>query len=431
MKISELLNRDIRCICGRTHRCDMKNVIIGEHALADLPDLLSDKKGILLVADKNTYAVCGENVRAVLKEKIRAVCIFKEGGHLVPNENAVKTVRENMDEETDFILGIGSGVINDICKYVSYNAGIRSGIVATAPSMDGYASSGAAMIFNGMKVTFTTHAPELFLGDTEVLSTAPTEMIASGYADIIGKYSALCDWKLAALIENEPFCPYIYDIVKAGTDEVRSLAARLMQKDRAAIGRLTEILVLIGICLTLNGSTRPGSGSEHHLSHYFEITGLLYKQPYFLHGIDVGYATVVTAAMREKIRKISHPAFFPVGEEQRNAAYETIYGPIKNEVADLQERAGRYAQDPVALYSDKWDKVLEILAEAPVATEIMQMLLNVRFDMGAFPAQYGKEKIENGILYGKDLKDRYSVLWLYYALFAGRKGESVYNEIQF
>ena len=41
----------------------------------------------------------------------------------------------------------------------------------------------------------------------------------------------------------------------------------------------------------------------------------------------------------------------------------------------------------------------------------------VGFDLKMFDELYGKEKIGHAIAFGKDLKDRYSVLWLYYDLF--------------
>ena len=65
---------------------------------------------------------------------------------------------------TDLIVGVGSGVIQDLCKYVNFRHNLPYHIVATAPSMDGYASVGAAMIWKNMKVTFTCHAPEVITG---------------------------------------------------------------------------------------------------------------------------------------------------------------------------------------------------------------------------------------------------------------------------
>ncbi len=419
MKLSDIINHDLVCACGRTHRCDIKAVRIGAGVLNELP-ALTDAKHILLISDQNTDALCADRVRALLGDRILAHQLFETGAELlVPDEATVKAVEAKMTDEVDFILGIGSGVINDVCKYVSFAHRITCGIIATAPSMDGFASSGAAMIFDGMKVTFTTHAPDLILGDTDILCTAPADMIAAGFADIIGKYSALNDWKLSHLINGEYLCPFVYDLVLDKTNEVRALAPALMRREPAAIGTLTEILVMIGVCLTLLSTTRPGSGSEHHLSHYFEITGLILDRPYFLHGTDVGYSTVVTAAMRERIRAIKAPKFHTVSTETRLAAYERIYRQCAGEVAALQDRAGRYDKDITPVYAEKWQEVLAILNECPTAAEIEDMLLSVGFDLAAFENMYGADRIANGKLWGKDLKDRYSVLWLYFDLFGG------------
>ena len=109
------------------------------------------------------------------------------------------------------IVAGGSGVINDICKIVANVSNKYYVIVGTAPSMDGYASDGAAMILGGMKETVKAGLPRAIIADTEVLKDAPMEMIKAGYGDIIGKFSALCDWKLATAVNGEYFCQYIYD----------------------------------------------------------------------------------------------------------------------------------------------------------------------------------------------------------------------------
>ncbi len=413
MEVSKLINHDLHCSCGRVHRCDIPQLRIGKGALEFLPEMTAEYKHILLVADKNTYALCGERVKRLLGETVESTCIFTDEGLVVPDKPTTDIAAGYLTERTDFVLGIGSGVINDICKYVSYTHNLNCGIVGTAPSMDGYASSGAAMIFDGMKITFTMHAPKLILGDTEILKDAPMEMIRAGYADIIGKYSALCDWKLSKLVNDEYLCPEVYAIVKESTDEVRSLAAALVARDEAAIGRLMEILVLVGVCLTLLNTTRPGSGSEHHLSHFFEITGLIDDKPYFVHGIDVGYSTVVTAGLRETVRKIKTPVFRSIPDEERAEEYKRVYKSEWKSVWNLQAEARRYEQDAAALYAGKWEDVAAILNECPTAVEITEMLTDVGFVMEDFEAMYGKEKITDGTLWGKDLKNRYSVLWLY------------------
>ena len=421
MELFDLINRDLVCACGRTHRCDIEHPLIGVGALERLPEAMEGYRRVLLVADTNTYPLCGDRVRALLGDKLEGTCLFETEDVLVPDEESIAAIEKMIGGETDFILGIGSGVINDLCKFTSFHHGLKCGIIASAPSMDGFASSGAAMILKGMKVTETTHAPALILGDTDLLCQAPEEMIRSGYADIIGKYSALCDWKLSALVNGEYLCPMVYDLVLEKTDRIRALAADIRARRPEAIEELMKDLVLIGVCLTLLSTTRPGSGSEHHLSHYFEITGLLYDQPYFLHGTDVGYATIVTAKLRERLRAVETPCFADLSEETRERCYRRIYGSIWEEVRDLQREAGRYANPVNRVYEEKWEEIRGILGACPTGDEIAGMLTDCGFDLSLFEKQYGREKIRNGVWFAKDLKDRYSVLWLYDSMFCTEK----------
>lgn len=422
MEVKDLINRDIVCSCGRIHRCDINSLCIEEGALEKLPELLETRKNILLVADSNTYSICGERVHDLICEKIADVCVFDTDGKiLVPDEKSIDILDSHTTATTDLILGIGSGVINDLCKYVSFAHKISCGIIATAPSMDGYASSGAAMIIEGMKVTYTTHAPEIIIGDTDILKNAPMDMIRSGYGDIIGKYSSLNDWKLANLICGEYLCPYIYDIVLKTTDDIRDSVSDIVARDSVAIEKLMNALVLIGMTLTFVETTRPGSGSEHHLSHFFEIVGLIKNEKHFSHGTDVAYNTIVTAAVREKIRSLDEPVFCEESKTEREKAWEDIYGKIADEVKELQKESGMYARDMKPIYTEKWNEIRSILSECPTADECNSMMRAAGFSFSEYENLYGEEKIQNAVTYGKDLKNRYSVLWIFYTLFSGKK----------
>ncbi len=423
LDITSYCSREIHCSCGRTHYCPIEAVVVSAGALKRLPELIGAYGRVALVADENTYATCGDEVRALLGERLERRHIFRGEGRVVPDERAVAELEAVLSDGTDFILGIGSGVINDLCKFVSWKRGLDCGIVATAPSMDGYASSGAAMITAGMKVTYTTHPPRFILADVDVIRLAPIDMIRAGYGDIIGKYSALNDWKLSRLVTGEYFCREIHDLVMEATDHIRDTAERIVTRDPDAIEYLMNALILIGITLSLLGSTRPGSGSEHHLSHFFEIAGLLRDEPYFCHGVDVAYSTVVTAGMRERIAAIDAPTFCEETAESRQANWRRVYGRIAGEVAELQESAGFYARDMESVYREKWPEIRELMRACPSAAACREMLCRAGYDLGAFEAMYGAEKIRDAALYGKDLKNRYSVLWLYYALFSGRPAE--------
>ena len=70
---------------------------------------------------------------------------------------------------------------------------------------------------------------------------------------------------------------------------------------------------------------------------------------------------------------------------------------------------------------EKEEEIRCILDETPSAEDIIKMLDVVGLDMREFYDLYGAEKINNAVLYAKDLKDRYTVLWLYYDLFGGER----------
>lgn len=420
MDINKLLE-GINCDCGKTHTCDIKYVYIENNATKRLKEICKSYNNILLVADENTYSAAGEKTVTALTGKNITKVIFSGKEILVPNEEAIETVTQNL-KNTDLIVGIGSGVIQDLCKYVSFQNKIPYVIVATAPSMDGYASNGAAMITGGMKVTYPATLPLAIIADTEVLKNAPIDMIKAGYGDIIGKFSALNDWKLSHLINNEYFCEYIYNLTYNQIERTLKLANGILKRNEESIKTLMEALVIIGILMSFATSSRPASGSEHHLSHFFEITGIIHNTPYFPHGIDVAYSTVVTAEIREKIIKTKFPQkIYRHNETEYTEKMYSIYKQVANGCIELQEKIGNYKKNRLPVYLEKENEIKAILSEMPKANEIKDMLSLAELDINEFYSLYGKEKIENAVSYAKDLKDRYTVLWVNYDLFGGQE----------
>lgn len=414
MNINELL-MGIDCSCGRYHTCDIKYVYIEKGAIEKLEGICKDYHNVLIVADGNTYKAAGKPTETALSGKDIKKVIFSGSEILVPNEEAIATVTDNLGD-SDIIVGIGSGVIQDLCKYISHQSGTPYIIVATAPSMDGYASSGAAMITGGMKVTYASGLPMAIIADTAVLAQAPMDMLKAGFGDIVGKFSALNDWKLSKIVNGEYFCDYIYDITYNQIKTTLDLADGILKRDEKSIEALMKALVIIGIMMSFAGSSRPASGSEHHLSHFFEITGIIDNTEYFSHGIDVAFSTVITARLREKLLKAD---FGGTIHRLSDADYRTKMNDIYKKVAkgciELQEKIGNYKVER-NIYKTNEAQIKGILAEMPKACEIEKMLSQVELDISDFYSLYGEEKINNAILYAKDLKDRYSVLWLYYDL---------------
>ena len=190
------LNREFEnCDCGKEHKCPVKHIKIGRGVLGELCELCSGYSEILFVFDENTRRVCGERVVELLaSKKSREIVVSAPAGDVViPNEDAIAEIERELTDTTDLIVGVGSGVINDLCKYVSFMHDLPYFIVATAPSMDGYASNGAAMILSGMKVTVSTRPPLAIIGDTEILKDAPLD-IPSGAAHLLSLLVAAFIW---------------------------------------------------------------------------------------------------------------------------------------------------------------------------------------------------------------------------------------------
>ena len=416
MTINEML-QGIDCSCGRHHSCDIGYVFVENDAVSHLAQICADYQKILIVADENTYGVAGENTERYLQGKVADRQIFTGKTVLIPNEDAIEAVYAKM-EGIDLIVGIGSGVIQDLCKYVSFHKKVPYYVVATAPSMDGYASSGAAMITDGMKVTYSARVPDAIVADTAIIKDAPMDMIQAGYGDIIGKYSALNDWKLGAAVNGEFFCQYIYDLTMDMLEKVLPLAEKLLARDEEAVKTLMEALILVGVAMSFAGSSRPASGSEHHLSHYFEITGIVDGTPYLPHGIDVAYSTVITSRIREKVRNAAFPKVqFQLDKASYEAEMARTYKSVAQGCMDLQEKLGTYKQDRICVYNAKEAEIKTVLAEVPTGAQIEKILGHIGMDIQELYKTYGQEKIRDAVRYAKDLKDRYSVLWMYYDMF--------------
>ncbi len=419
MEINELIRGISGCECGRDHDCPIDSVVIGKGATSSLSGLTACYRGVLLVADTNTYSVCGDAVVSALGDKLKSTVIFERDGVLVPDEIAIGELTPHVTDDIELIIGIGSGVINDLCKIVSFNHSLPYFIVATAPSMDGYASRGSALILNGMKVTLNANVPRAIIADTDVLAAAPYPMIQAGFGDIIGKYSCLNDWRLSALVNGEYICRRVVNMTYDVLERTVSLADGIRERDGEAIGALMEALVAVGILMAYVGNSRPASGSEHHLSHYFEIVGIERGEEYLPHGIDVCFSALETAKLRESLLKINDISKFEYRFDK--AKYERdikrIYGSVAGEVISLQEKMGWYPIDRVSIYKEKWSEIRAILADCPKASDMLALCNKVGLEYGDFLVLYGQEKIDDALLYSKDLKDRYTVLWMWFDLF--------------
>lgn len=417
MNVQDLLQKDaFLCDCGREHHSDTKTLQVGDAAIYDrIPEMLGGIRRVLVISDGNTRPLCGEKVIAALAGAGITVdeAFFNQTDVLIPDEAAIAKAEACFCEGTGAVIGVGSGVINDLSKYIAFNHQVPSMIVATAPSMDGFASSGAVMMLKGLKVTCSRRAPRWIVADMHVLANAPIDMIRSGIGDLLGKFSALSDWKLATLIGSEPACQMIYDLVETETKACIDNINAIMQRDPAAIGRLMESLAIVGITLAYQGSSRPASGSEHLISHFFELTCVKNHLPYFPHGIDVAYSAVVSEMLRGRLAEADPATFaFHFDRSAWRRGLVRCFDDMAPEIEAMQDKNGTYTTDRSGFIRDHWPAILSYLQQTPGVAFMKKVLGKAGYDLEDFKAMYGLDKIRDAVRYASDIKTRYTLLAL-------------------
>lgn len=280
-------------------------------------------KNPAVVYDENTRPFA-EEILKELADRIGGSCeiCFPEK-ELVPDEHVYEMVIR-MAEGCDYILAVGSGSLNDVCKYAGTKLNVPSGVLATAASMDGYLSKGAALMEQGKKVTETVNMPEDVLVDTQILAGAPRLMTAAGFGDIVGKYTCLADWNLAHILKGEEIHREAYDRILAARDELMDSFEELKSDSLPAVEKLMAALLEAGIAMAICGNSRPASGSEHHQSHYLEMDFVRRGEPIPPHGVKVAIGTLVSLTMYQDLKKRLEAGTAPVTEEQALALLDLI-----------------------------------------------------------------------------------------------------------
>ena len=301
--ISQWAGMEYSCACGKSHKVDIQAIRVGSGVIQELPGILRDlgASHIFLVADNYTYEAAGRQVEQLLDQAGLAYHkrVFQTETPLVPNEYALGSVLAAMTSQDDMLLAVGSGTLNDVTKYVSARTGVPYVIAATAPSMDGYASTVAPTILDGFKTTLPAVYPAAIVADVDILKDAPMPMLTAGFGDIIGKFTSLADWRLSHQLNGEYYCPEVAGVIEAAVETCAANAQALAQREPQAIQGVTEALILSGLAMGMVGVSRPASGAEHQMAHYWEMDALRRGEEHPLHGNAVGVGTVLAASLYE------------------------------------------------------------------------------------------------------------------------------------
>lgn len=425
--LNDYLNKTFECDCGHTHEAPIKVVSIRKDALEDLPKIMKDLgfTSAYLISDSITYKIAGEKCMDILnKAGVKAQII--QLTHMGFDEATLGELVINMPADCDLVVAVGTGTINDMTRYFSFKMGRPFMTVATAAPMDGFASSIAAIHVNNLKTTFDAQTPTAIIGDTEILKGAPYGMIAAGLGDLLGKTTCLCDWRLARIIIGEHSCENIIHLVENNVNNVLSVAHAAKDRDPQVLGNIMEGLVLAGVAMSLNGNSRPASGCEHHMSHYWETIFAQHGERPAPHGTQVGVGTVLILKAVEILlnTKVDFDAARAAAKKYDESAWEETmhkaYGPAAPGVIEMEKKAqknataGRLAR--IDTIEKNWDTITGLLKALPSSDHVMEILQSLSSPCLPHEIKVDKALVKNTFLYCKEIRARYTILQLLWDL---------------
>lgn len=368
LDFKKLISSFETCDCGMDHRCGIGDIRIGSGLVHQVGAILRENgfpRKLLLVADRNTLKAAdgilesldGFEVQTYIYDTLR-----------VATMEDVRRVERYFDR-VDGVLAVGTGSIHDPSRMACARHHKPLCLFGTAPSMDGFASYSAPIVDGNFKTTHPAKCPEVIIADTKILAQAPAELKSAGFGDMVSKYIALIDWQVSHLLTGEHYCQRVADLTREAVDRLMSMADQITLPDEEAAGAVFESLLMTGIAMAFTQTSRPGSGTEHILAHYWECMELLEGKTPNYHGEDVGVATLLMLQYYDKL-----------AERETVAAHKEVndwdeiyrvYGPLAEDVRRLN--TPDTITDAIAPEEVErlWPEIVRIIRSVPSCEECL------------------------------------------------------------
>ncbi len=357
------------CSCGREHKMTTDACFIEAGCLSNI-DAYLDKYGLngnfVAIYDENTYRITSGVHPKVYKE------IVLPCQDLHADNHGVALAMAELPEECDCLIAVGSGTVHDITRYCAYKKGIPFASCPTAASVDGFCSSVAAMTWDGFKKTFEAVAPKIVVADLNIISKAPIFLTNSGFGDMIGKFIALADWRIASVLTGEYFCPIIHDMTLDATEAVAKSTEAIKNGDLSAFEKLTYGLLMSGLAMQMLGNSRCASGAEHHISHLIEMQpeGLCISSN-ALHGEKVGVGTLLASREYHKLRNNKN-IFWNDYPKIKDSYIKAMFGDRLGKSV-IEENSKNCAEGISAKEIEtRWQNICEIIDSVPSYEELIE-----------------------------------------------------------
>ena len=396
------------CECGKKHEMTTKACIIERKCISGTKEY-AEKHGLfgkaVSIYDENTYKAAG-SIPGVYRE----IILTPEGLHA--DDLGVDILLPRIPDDADYLIAVGSGTVHDLTRYCAYKLDLPFVSCPTAASVDGFCSSVAAMTWHGYKKTLTATAPTLVVADLDIISAAPMRLSLSGFGDMIGKYIALADWKIAHLLTGEYFCEYIYSMTFDATRAVLESADGIKSGEISAYEKLTYGLMMSGLAMQLLGNSRCASGAEHHISHLIEMRpkGLSAVSD-ALHGEKVGVGTLLAAREYHKMANdgnIQFGDYAPASLE----FIEKMFGEKLTEAIIAENLTDACAGITGEQIRGCWTEICKIVGEIPTSKALSSVYSNLGVKSSLSDVGVAEELADTLLEYSPLVRNRLTLMRL-------------------
>jgi len=265
-----------------------REVHIGADVIDNTGSICKDLRfegNVLVVTDSNVLKIGANRAIESLENEDFSVDVSKINA---ATSETIEEVKNNINNAS-LIVGIGGGTVIDVAKMAATDLGIYFVSTPTAASHDGIVSPLASIKSSAGSVSLKAQSPIGVIADTNIISNAPFRLLAAGCADIVSNYTAIKDWQLASRLKNEYYSESAAALsimtAKLIMNSSKSIKEGLEESARLVV----KSLFSSGMAISIAGSSRPASGSEHKFSHALDMIA---KRP-ALHGEQCGVGTIM------------------------------------------------------------------------------------------------------------------------------------------
>ncbi len=269
-----------------------REVIVGKGTLSRLPEVVTRlglKGKALVLSDAQCYKIAGETVSSFLqKAGLSPEFLLVKS---MTADDLVLVEKQIKEQKPKVLFGVGGGTIIDSAKLSSASQNIPFISVPTTVSHDGIASPLASIKGSDKPYSILAQAPLAIIADIDIISQAPWRFVVSGCGDVISKFTAVRDWKLARLEKGEYYGGYAASLALMSAKLVTENAKLIEEKQDEGLRVLLEALISCGVAMSIAGSSRPCSGSEHLFSHALDLI----NSNHAMHGEQCGVGSILTS----------------------------------------------------------------------------------------------------------------------------------------